>query len=179
MCDTTVHHHKGLDGTELDHRWKWAMTRKVRVRDIEATRTILEDDSGGHSFLRTARNKQKLLRKGFRPRGSHFCYSQFSLLQIRPEWVRGPLLEWFPGGAIDLGRKAGCRRKLTSYTARHGVLVKANTKERYGRTTFDEVVVGVASEESVGKEGDYGVDGGHVQYSNAARLALWLHSHQR
>ena len=46
------------------------------------------------------------------------------------------------------------------------------------RTTFDEVVVGVASEESVGKEGDYGVDGGHVQYSNAAKLALWLHSHQ-
>lgn len=32
-------------------------------------------------------------------------------------------------------------------------------------TCLDEIIVGVAPEESVGEEGDYGVDGWHVQYS--------------
>jgi hypothetical protein len=32
-------------------------------------------------------------------------------------------------------------------------------------TDFDKGVVGVAPEKSVGEKGDYGIDWGHVQYS--------------
>ena len=63
-------------------------------------------------------------------------------------------------------------KKLTSYTATHEVWVKAGMGEINGRTTFDEVVVGVASEESVGKERDDGVHSGHVQYSDAVKIEL-------
>ena len=41
-------------------------------------------------------------------------------------------------------------------------------------TSLDEVIVCVAAEEAVGEEGDDGVDGGHVQYSEAVGQVVAL-----